>query len=89
MKRLCLFLGCGLFLSFVCSFLARPALALSVETIIPFSNQADTPTVIDSTETITLTFSEPLNPDTVAGSVKVFMVKSTGDLIEEPCKAIF
>ena len=89
MKRLVLLLECGLFLSFVCSFLAIPALALSVGTIIPFSNQADTPTVIDSTETITLTFSEPLNPDTAAGSVKVFMVKSTGDLIEAPCKANF
>ena len=89
MKRLVLLLECGLFLSFVCSFLAIPALALSVGTIIPFSNQADTPTVIDSTETITLTFSEPLNPDTAAGSVKVFMVKSSGDLIEAPCKANF
>ena len=73
----------------MCSFLSLSASAMAVETIFPFSDQADTPTVIDSTETITLSFSEPLNPDTAAGSVKLFTVNSTGDLIEVPCKATF
>ena len=84
-----LFLVFGFFLLLVCSFPAIPVSALSVGTIIPFSDQADTPTVIDSTKTITLTFSEPFNPDTVADGVKLFKVKSTGDLIEEPCKVNF
>ena len=89
MKRLVLLLGCGLFLSFVYSFLAIPALALSVRTIIPFSDQADTPSVIDSTSAITLTFSEPLNPSTVTDGVKLYRVISTGNLTEVPCKTTF
>ena len=89
MKRLFLFLGLGLFLSFVCSFLSISASAMRVETSVTLSDKADTPFVIDSTSAITLTFSEPLNPDTVTDGVKLYRVISTGDLTEVPCKTTF
>jgi len=78
----------GLFFSFVYLFPVISALAAStmtVETSVSLSDNADTPAVNDSTSTITLTFSEPLNSETVAGGAKLFRVKSTGERIEVPC----
>ena len=83
------FFGFGLFLLFVCSLFSITASAMTVEISVTLSNKADTPAVIDSTETLTLTFSEPLNPDSVTAGVKFYRVKSTGDLVEEPCKVYF
>lgn len=89
MKKLFLFLGFALFLSFVCSFLPISASAMTVETSFPLSDKADTPSVIDSTLAITLIFSESLDPKTVTDGVKLYTVKSKGDLTEVPCKTNF
>ncbi len=89
MKR---FFVLGLFALSVCSLSAISVMAASsmtVETSVSLSDAIDAPSVIDSIQTITLTFSEPLNPETVADGVKLYKVQSTGQLIEETCISSF
>ena len=61
---------------------------MTVNASISMSDKSDTPTVIDTTNTILLEFSEILDMDTVENGVKLYKVKSTGDFIEIPCKII-
>ncbi len=61
------------------------ASTMSVESSVSFSDRADTPSVNDSVQTITFTFSEPLNSETVADGVKLYKVNASGELVEEAC----
>jgi len=58
--------------------------ALTVKSNIAMSDNADDPTVNDSTQSVTLEFSEPLNFSTIAGNVKLYMVKAAGEQAEVP-----
>lgn len=62
-----------------------PAKALTVESNISMSNEAGNPTVNDSITTITLKFSEQLDPKTISEQIKLYKMDSKGNPIEEPC----
>lgn len=87
MKRFThLFLVVGLFWVVVCFYSTVSALAAStmtVQTSVSLSDQADAPSVNDSTQAITLTFSDSLNPDTIADGVALYRVIASGEPIEE------
>ncbi len=57
---------------------------LTVKPNIYLSDKADDPAVIDSTESVTLEFNEPVDMKTVSGEVKLYNIRSAGEAVEEP-----
>jgi len=66
---------------------STPAGALTLEPNIMMSTEADNPAVNNSVQTITFTFSEPLDIKTITGAVRLYKIDSAGNPNEEPCLA--
>ncbi|MEE9910790.1 MAG: metallophosphoesterase [Deltaproteobacteria bacterium] len=60
--------------------------SMTVKTSIAISDAEDNPAVVESTGTIRLEFSKPLNTNTVNGSIELYRVKASGDLEIVPCR---
>ncbi len=58
---------------------------LTLEPNIMMSGEADAPAVNNSVQTITFTFSEPLDIETITGAVRLYKIDSAGNPDEEPC----
>ncbi len=64
---------------------AKHADALTFTANIIISKNAENPTVNNTVSAISLEFSEPLDPGTIAGAVKLFQLDQNGNQIEKSC----
>lgn len=76
-------LSLGIILFGYCS--AQQANVMTVKSNIFMANNAENPPVNNSIQTITLEFSEKLDPATVADGIKLYRMNSDGNPIAEPC----
>jgi len=60
---------------------------MTVESNISMSDDANNPPVNDSVQTVTFTFSEPLDPSTISGAVALYQIGSNGNPAEQQCVA--
>jgi len=63
------------------------ATVLTVESNISMSDDAGNPPVSDSVQTVTFTFSEPLDPNTISAAVTLYQMDSSGNPVEQKCVA--
>ena len=64
---------------------AAAATALTFESNITMSDNAATPPLLDSVQTISLTFSEPLDATTISKAVTLYQIDAGGNATETPC----
>jgi len=63
------------------------ATVMTVESNISMSDNSGNPPVNDSVQTVTFTFSEPLDPKTISGTVKLYQMDSGGIAVNQQCIA--
>lgn len=61
------------------------ATVMTVESNISMSDDAGNPPVNDSVQTVTFTFSEPLDSSTISGAVTLYQMDSSGNPSEQQC----
>jgi hypothetical protein len=59
---------------------------MTVSTSIPMTFEVNNPPAVNSVQTITLTFSEPLAPNLVMGAIKLYRMNANGNLTDVPCE---
>jgi UDP-2,3-diacylglucosamine pyrophosphatase LpxH len=63
------------------------ATVMTAEANISMSEDAGNPPVNDSVQTVTFTFSEPLNPGTIATAVTLYQMDTGGNPVKQKCVA--
>lgn len=63
------------------------ATVMTVESNISMSDDAGNPPVNDSVQTVTFTFSEPLDPKTISGAVTLYQMDPSGNATKQQCVA--
>jgi len=63
------------------------ATVMTVESNISMSDDSGNPPVNDSVQTVTFTFSEPLDPNTLSGAVTLYQMDAGGIAVNQKCVA--